>query len=194
VFVEGEVRDLSTEGAAKFLDDLTNRVFDLVNSADVHEKLGGIAVIDELIEVKSEVNETMIIRFANAFRILFQQSTSHSDPIVLAMASKALGHLARAGGALTVEFVEFQIKQSLEWLQVDRNERRHLAAVLVLRELAQNTPTLFNVYVDDFLEHIWCVNTHPPAQPCLRLCQSAQALTVFSLCTLRPLSCALGWR
>lgn len=71
------------------------------------------------------------------------------------MASKALGHLARAGGALTVEFVEFQIKQSLEWLQVERNERRHLAAVLVLRELAQNTPTLFNVYVDDFLEHIW---------------------------------------
>ena len=76
------------------------------------------------------------------------------------MASKALGHLARAGGALTVEFVEFQIKQSLEWLQVERNERRHLAAVLVLRELAQNTPTLFNVYVDDFLEHIWSVPGH----------------------------------
>jgi len=153
-YVEGEVRDLSTEAAAKFLDDLTNRVFDLVNSADVHEKLGGIALIDELIEVRSEVNETMIIRFANAFRILFQQSSS-SDPIVLASASKALGHLARAGGALTVEFVEFQIKQSLEWLQVERGERRHLAAVLVLRELAQNTPTLFNVYVDDFLDHIW---------------------------------------
>ena len=164
LFVDSEVRDLSTEGAAKFLDDLTNRVFDLVNSADVHEKLGGIAVIDELIEVSqktSETNETMIIRFANAFRILFQQSTSHSDPVVLAMASKALGHLARAGGALTVEFVEFQIKQSLEWLQADRNERRHLAAVLVLRELAQNTPSLFNVYVDDFLEHIWVALRDP---------------------------------
>ncbi len=49
----------------QFLDDLTNRVFDLVNSADVNEKLGGIAVIDELIEVKSEVNETMIIRVSD---------------------------------------------------------------------------------------------------------------------------------
>ena len=103
----------------------------------------------------------LLPQFANAFRILFQQSTSHSDPVVLAMASKALGHLARAGGALTVEFVEFQIKQSLEWLQVERNERRHLAAVLVLRELAQNTPTLFNVYVDDFLEHIWVALRDP---------------------------------
>lgn len=54
----------------QFLDDLTNRVFDLVNSADVHEKLGGIAVIDELIEVKSEVNETMIIRVSEPQRLI----------------------------------------------------------------------------------------------------------------------------
>ena len=65
IFVEGEVRDLSSDLAVRFLDELTNRVFDLVNSADVNEKLGGIAVIDELIEVKSEVNETMIIRVSH---------------------------------------------------------------------------------------------------------------------------------
>ena len=105
---------------------------------------------DELIELKCEANEAMIIRvrsrcpwnsqltpaicqFANCFRILFQQSTANSDPIVLEAASKALGHLARAGGALTVDIVEFQVKQSLEWLQADRQEQRRLAAVLVLK-------------------------------------------------------------
>src|SRR4051794_4643318 len=60
VFVEEEVRDLPSESCSNFLNQLTNRVFDLVNSADIHEKLGGILVIDELIEVKAESTETMI--------------------------------------------------------------------------------------------------------------------------------------
>lgn len=75
----------------------------------------------------------------------------------------ALGHLARAGGALTVDIVQFQVKEALEWLdQEDKgSERRRLAAVLVLKELARNTPTLFNAYVDGFLENIWTALRDP---------------------------------
>lgn len=89
--MESELRDNTSEASEKFVNELTGRVFDLVNSVDVYEKLGGIKVIDELIELKCDFKETMIVRFANCFRILFQQSTYNSDPIVLEMASKALG-------------------------------------------------------------------------------------------------------
>src|SRR5690242_1687285 len=61
--------------------------------------------------------------------------------------AQALGHLARAGGSLTADFVEFEVKRALEWLQGDRSEQRRHAAVLVLKELAENAPTLFNVHV-----------------------------------------------
>lgn len=42
-----------------------------------------------------------------------------------------------------------------------RTEQRRHAAVLVLRELAQNTPTLFNVHVASFLDHIWVALRDP---------------------------------
>ena len=80
-----------------------------------------------------------------------------------------------------MEIVEFQVTQALEWLGGRRNEKRRLAAVLVLKvysnfkisnlvflrlgpfgnsqELALNTPTLFNVYVNSFLDHIWVTSS-----------------------------------
>lgn len=58
------------------------------------------------------------------------------------------GHLARAGGTMTAEFVEFEITRALEWLQNDRTEVRRLPAVLVLRELAENAPTLMHPYIE----------------------------------------------
>jgi FKBP12-rapamycin complex-associated protein len=83
------------------------------------------------------------------------------------------GHLTRSGGgALTADLVEFEVKQSFEWLQGSRPEPRRRAAVLILKgaqrrgaavligprtraELAANAPTLFNVHVSAFLDHIW---------------------------------------
>ena len=37
---------------------------------------------------------------------------------IVSLSARALGHLARAGGALTADFVEFEAKRALEWLQV----------------------------------------------------------------------------
>ena len=89
--------------------------------------------------------------------MVFQQQNESSEQQLLRRAAKALGHLARACGTLAAEVVEFEVKRALEWLDGDMSEQRRLAAVLVLKELAENTPTLFNVYVDKFLDekHIW---------------------------------------
>lgn len=61
-------------------------------------------------------------------------------------------------------FCTTQVKRALEWLQ--RNERyeaRRLAAVLVLRQLADHAPTLFYQHVNSFFS--WCV---PSAWMCCR--------------------------
>lgn len=153
-YVEAEVRFLPSEASAKFFNGLTGRLFDLVNSVDVYEKLGGIAVMDELIELKVEGSETLLGRFAHYLRVLFQQSSNtEEDSAVLESASRALGHLARRGGALTDDIVGVQVAQAFDWLRTDKSKR--LAAVFILKTLSQNTPTLFSVYVEQFLQHIW---------------------------------------
>lgn len=40
-------------------------------------------------------------------------------------------------------------------LLADRNESRRQAAVLVLKELAQNTPTLIYAYISQILDALW---------------------------------------
>ncbi|GAM16986.1 hypothetical protein SAMD00019534_001610 [Acytostelium subglobosum LB1] len=71
------------------------------------------------------------------------------------MASKALGRLARSSGTLTAECVEFEVTRALEWLGGERFENRRHASVLVLKELAQNAPTLFYVHAANFVDLIW---------------------------------------
>jgi len=44
------------------------------------------------------------------------------------------GHLARAGGALTVDIVELDSKRAFEWLRnSSSSEHRRIAAVLILK-------------------------------------------------------------
>lgn len=74
-------------------------------------------------------NSTRIGRFANYLRNLLPSS----DPVVMEMASKAIGRLAMAGDTFTAEYVEFEVKRALEWLGADRNEGRRHAAVSAYR-------------------------------------------------------------
>lgn len=79
----------------------------------------------------------------------------------MSLASKALGRLAASGGILTAEFVEFEIKRALEWLQGDRNENRRMAAVLVIKEFAVYSPTLIYSYVSQILDLLWMALRDP---------------------------------
>ena len=94
-----------------------------------------------------------INRFATYLRDVF---TPNCEPQLAVAASRALGHLVRVGGALTADIVELEVKRSLEWLlAAERVEARRYAAVLILRELAANAPTVFNVHVPAFIDAIW---------------------------------------
>ncbi|KAI8593944.1 armadillo-type protein [Geranomyces variabilis] len=144
-------REVSGEAFTKFVNDVNRRIFELIHSNDNNDKIGGILAIDKLVDFEGEENTTKTTRFANYLRIVLPGS----DPQITILAAKALGHLALAGGTLTAEFVEFEVKRALEWLQGDRHEARRYAAVLVLRELAISAPTLIYAFVGQILELIW---------------------------------------
>lgn len=79
-----------------------------------------------------------------------------NDFLVLDAASRALGHLARPGGAYTAELVEAEMTSAFEWLQPEnKQESRKLAAILLIREMAKNSPTLVYGFIPQIFELIW---------------------------------------
>ncbi|KAJ3030013.1 UNVERIFIED_CONTAM: phosphatidylinositol kinase- protein kinase tor1, partial [Siphonaria sp. JEL0065] len=137
--------------------DVNKRIFELIHSQDINCKMAGILIIDSLIDFQGEENTIKITRFANYLRIVLPGS----DPQISILAAKALGRLAQPGGTLTAEFVEFEVKRALEWLQGERNESRRYAAVLVLKELALSSPTLIFSYVPQILDLVWTALRDP---------------------------------
>lgn len=135
-FVEEEARDLQGEAFTRFMDTLFERVALLVNRGEVADNLGAVRAIDQLIAVQLGENATKISRFANYLRQIFEEKT---DPAVMVAASAALGHLAREGGALTADVVEFQVRrgvtgpdskvENLSWAGVECNKWQDEAVV-----------------------------------------------------------------
>ena len=53
----------------------------------------------------------MLLSFANNLRTVFQKP-SPGGKETLVLASRTVGHLARAGGSVTANFVEFELKRA----------------------------------------------------------------------------------
>lgn len=104
--VEEEARDLSGEAFSRFMDQLYDRFSSLLESNDVSENLGALRAIDELIDVTIGESASKVSKFSNYMRTIFEVKR---DPEVLILASRVLGHLARAGGAMTADEVERQV-------------------------------------------------------------------------------------
>ncbi|XP_010557538.1 PREDICTED: serine/threonine-protein kinase TOR isoform X2 [Tarenaya hassleriana] len=159
--VEEAARDLNGEAFSRFMEQLYDRVSSLIESTDVGENMGALRAIDELTEVGFGENATKVSKFASYMRAVFELKR---DPEILLLASRVLGHLARAGGAMTSDEVEFQIKTALDWLRGERVEYRRFAAVLILKEMAENASTVFNVHVPEFVDAIWVALRDPQLQ------------------------------
>ena len=68
-FVEAEMRDLSSEAFGRFMDEVYARLFTMVNSTLLHERLGGVRAIDQLVDVSLlGENANKCSRFANYLR------------------------------------------------------------------------------------------------------------------------------
>ena len=69
IYVEGESREKSSDSFTRFMTELNRLILELVNSSNLEEKMGGIMVIDEFIDIPYEENETKIIRFETCFLV-----------------------------------------------------------------------------------------------------------------------------
>ncbi|KAH7175343.1 armadillo-type protein [Dactylonectria macrodidyma] len=145
-------RDLSPEQFLAFYNAVNNKVTQLItHGSDSSERLGGIYALDALIDFDGVDVALKYTRFTqNLKTILRGKDINPMQP-----AATALGKLCRPGGSLISELVDSEVNTALEWLQNDRVEERRYSAVLVLRELARNAPTLMYQYIPTIFDWIW---------------------------------------
>lgn len=156
--IEEAAHNLNGEAFSRFMDQLYDRISSLLESGDVAENMGALRAINELIDVPLGESASRVSKFSNYIRTVFELKRERE---ILVLASRVLGHLARAGGAMTADEVEHQIRNALDWLRGERLEYRLLAAVLILKEMAENASTVFNVHVPEFVDAIWVALRDP---------------------------------
>lgn len=113
-----------------------------------------------LIGGETETTKTRTTRYANYLRNIFPSS----DASVLELAAKTMGRLAASLGVKRGEYVEFEMKRALQWLNEERNEGKRLSAVLIFKEFAIAMPTYFFQQIDSFFNHIMIALRDPKAQ------------------------------
>src|SRR5258705_10265635 len=154
------IAEMSSDAAAKLWDDNINRkLFDLTHSQNSVEAFGGLLAIgvsplhksayNVLIDITesllklNEQEETIeskrnLFRFYNYVKHLLP---NHDVNLMLA-ASKTLGCIAKIGGSAFGErFMDYEVPAAIELMQPDKQESPRYAGVLILKELAKNSPT-----------------------------------------------------
>ena len=137
--------------------EVNRKVSEFIHSNDGADKIGGILSLGVLIDVDHDDSTQKTTRYANYLRSIMRGNDNHC----MVLAAKTLGQLAAPGGTLTSELVESEMKQALEWLQIDRQENRRFASVLLLRELARSSPTLIYSFISQILDLIWVALRDP---------------------------------
>ncbi|KAI8799565.1 hypothetical protein BJ742DRAFT_749830 [Cladochytrium replicatum] len=144
-------REATPAARAQFADKVNRCIFELVSNQNQNYKMGGICVIEALVDCDFEEANARITHLTNYVRRVLPGT----DARLTLAAARALGRLAIPGGSLTVALVDFEMKRALEWLQGDRNDSRRLASVCIIRSLAMAAPTLVYDYVLSILDLIW---------------------------------------
>ncbi|KAK0535702.1 phosphatidylinositol kinase- protein kinase tor1 [Tilletia horrida] len=138
-----------------FNSAFNTRMLSIAHTPVVHEKLGGIAAIEQLVDVDmggGDASKRYLYRLYQLLR--YNLPTNNAQ--VMAEASKALGMIVKvAGPAFTDQFMEMETDRALDLLN-DRDENGRYAAVCIIRELAFSVPNLLYPYVSRILDHrIW---------------------------------------
>lgn len=147
-----QISDLPHEQFIEFYKVLTSRITQIIShGSEPEDRLGGIYVLDALIEIDDVEVARQTTRFAQSLRGVLRGK----NMLLMEAAATALGKMCRPGGSLVSELVESEVSNALEWLHSARVAERRYSAVLVLRELSRNAPTLMYGFVGFMLDQIW---------------------------------------
>lgn len=125
--------------------------------------------IQRLVEFRGEDVAQKTTRFHTAIKRALQSN----DTLATITAAEALGVMVKFNPTLAADIVDSEVKISLEWLQIERQEQKRFAAVQVLLHLSAASPTLFYSYIPQILEVIWIALRDPKA-----LIREAAAVTI----------------
>lgn len=143
---------MNPEQFLAFYNAVNNKITQLItHGGDSAERLGGIYALDALVDFDGIDVALKYTRFTQNLKTVLRGR----DMNPMRPAAIALGKLCRPGGSLISELVDSEVNTALEWLQNDRVEEKRYSAVLVLRELARNAPTLMYQYIPTIFEWIW---------------------------------------
>ncbi|KAL9635499.1 MAG: hypothetical protein Q9164_003418, partial [Protoblastenia rupestris] len=171
-----------------YYSNVNHRIAQLITqSNDTTDKIGGILAIEQLIGFDGDDAAQKTTRFSS----FLHAALKSNDNTVLMFAARALGHLAIPGGALTAELVETEVQSALEWLQNERHENRRFAAVLIIRELAKNSPTLLYSFVPQVFDCIWVALRDPKVM--IRETAAEAAGTCFEIIAARDAGLRKQW-
>eukprot|EP01138_Halocafeteria_seosinensis_P014561 gb/GECG01014866.1/.p1 GENE.gb/GECG01014866.1/~~gb/GECG01014866.1/.p1 ORF type:complete len:3652 (+),score=422.49 gb/GECG01014866.1/:1-10956(+) len=154
-------KEMPADSFLKFINYLIKRISELLNAPQDTSKMAGVYAIYELISAQTkEVDvKSQVVRFANYLRTIIGLSTA--DPAVLKMAAKAIGRLAAVGSTVAPSFLGFEINRALERLEYQESSEGQLfSSVSILREAAENAPTLFYKSIERFFKNVWTALSH----------------------------------
>lgn len=140
----------SPKNSLRLNQDVNKLIFELIRSPDAPSKLGGVLAIDQLISVDL-AGEDNATRFTHYLR----QVLLTPDIEVIKAAAAVIGHLTKYGGALAGDLVDYEVKRCIEWLTLERQEIKRLAAAIELKSIAQTSPTLIFGYINSVVEALW---------------------------------------
>lgn len=100
---------------------------------------------DHLLKIEGEIeSKSNLFRLYNYVKALLPDN----DINVMLAASKTLGQIAEISGpAFGDYFMDFEVQAAVALLQTDKPEFGRHAGVLILKELARNSPTYFHSHI-----------------------------------------------
>ncbi|KAB5566179.1 armadillo-type protein [Coniochaeta sp. 2T2.1] len=145
-------QEMTPEQFLAFYNIVNTKIISLIaHGNDTSDRLGAVFILDALVDFEGIDMAIKYTRFASNLKMVLRGK----DLLPMQPAAQVLGKLCQPGGSLISELVESEVKTALEWLQSERVEERRYSAVLVLRELARNAPTLMYAYVNHIFDQIW---------------------------------------
>ncbi|KAJ7623177.1 phosphatidylinositol 3-kinase [Roridomyces roridus] len=156
-YVATNVAEMSPDIAGKVWDSVNQGIFDLMHSLHTERKLGGLLAMDLLLDIDGEEildSKRNLFRFYNYVKHLLPDpdinlmllASKTLGKIVLA-ASKSINHVSSVGGAFNESFMDHQVPAAINLIQPDKQESPRYAGVLILKELARNSPTYFYPHI-----------------------------------------------
>ncbi|KAG6916802.1 hypothetical protein DXG01_005325 [Tephrocybe rancida] len=151
-YLSTTVPELPLDATAKLWDnDINRRLFELTHSELSYEAFGGLVAIGQLLDIElAELIDSKrnFYRFWNYIKHLLPK---HDIKLTVA-ASTTLGRIAATGGAAFGEsFMDKEVPGAIEMMN---QEPTRYAGVLLLKELASNSPIYFHSHVGHVFEHI----------------------------------------